>query len=250
MESTKTQSKKIIDKSNGIIYLIQPAELISTNRFKIGCSCQGNLNRCITGYKKGSRYIYIIECKNPFELETQLINHFNKTFKLIAGIEYFEGDEQEIKYNFLNIVNNYENIFINDLSPRNTLNTINMCNKATQVITNQETRIIKKMISPIWGLITDYLYELDFQEKTTFIKKPTELHKDLNSYCRQRGLNNPEDTNSIKTKLLDIDPKCFKRTRVPTLDGKEKREEQYVLEIAKIREYMKAKNLEDTTVDA
>jgi hypothetical protein len=110
-------------------------------------------------------------------------------------------------------------------------------------------QMVQTSISPIWGLITDYLYELDFQDKATLMKKPTELHKDLNAYCRQRGLNNPEDANSIKTKLLDIDSKCFKRTRVPTLDGKEKREEQYVLEIAKIREYMKAKNLEDTTVD-
>jgi hypothetical protein len=34
----------------GIIYLIQPAELIGTNRYKIGMSNKLNLDRCKTGY--------------------------------------------------------------------------------------------------------------------------------------------------------------------------------------------------------
>jgi hypothetical protein len=46
--------------TRGIIYLIQPAELVGTNRFKIGCSNNTNLIRCKTGYKKGSIYIYVL----------------------------------------------------------------------------------------------------------------------------------------------------------------------------------------------
>jgi hypothetical protein len=77
----------------GIIYLIQPAELVGTNRFKIGCSGNTSLDRCRHGYKKGSRYICIMECVKPFALEKNIIKDFNEKFKLIAGKEYYEGNE-------------------------------------------------------------------------------------------------------------------------------------------------------------
>lgn len=38
--------------SKGIIYFIQPAEIVGTNRYKIGCSKNPDLNRCNKGYKK------------------------------------------------------------------------------------------------------------------------------------------------------------------------------------------------------
>mgnify|MGYP006090550431 CR=1 FL=1 len=44
-------------KMEGIIYLIQPAELVGTNRYKIGCSKKPNLDRVKKGYKKGTRYL-------------------------------------------------------------------------------------------------------------------------------------------------------------------------------------------------
>ena len=73
----------------GIIYLIQPTKLIGTNRFKIGCSGNTSLDRCRHGYKKGSRYICIMECVKPFALEKNIIKDFNDKFKLIAGNEYY-----------------------------------------------------------------------------------------------------------------------------------------------------------------
>ena len=109
---TRSRNAAPIDKNKGIIYLIQPAELVGTNRFKIGCSCQEGLSRCITGYKKGSRYMYIIECINPYQLEQQLKASFNSKFKLIAGNEYFEGNEIDIDTEFINIVNDYRKSFL------------------------------------------------------------------------------------------------------------------------------------------
>ena len=53
----------------GIIYLIQPTELIGTRRYKMGCSENTELERVKNGYKKGTRYILIMECNNPFILE-------------------------------------------------------------------------------------------------------------------------------------------------------------------------------------
>ena len=89
--------------SPGIVYLIQPTELIGTNRFKIGCSYQSDLRRCINGYNKGSRYLFIMECLNPSQLESLIKKEFTMKFKLISGNEYFEGNEKDIKQEFIRI---------------------------------------------------------------------------------------------------------------------------------------------------
>jgi hypothetical protein len=90
--------------SNGIIYFIQPSELVGTNRYKIGCSNSSKLDRPYYGYKKGTRYISINECVHPFILEKKIKDQFNKSFKLISGSEYFEGDEQLMKNTFIQIL--------------------------------------------------------------------------------------------------------------------------------------------------
>ena len=92
----------------GIVYLIQPEELLLTNRYKIGCSNKKGLSR-LSSYKKNTRYICTMECKNPFELETILKKKFNEKYKLIAGKEYFEGIENEIFNYFINIAQTYNN---------------------------------------------------------------------------------------------------------------------------------------------
>ena len=109
----------------GIIYLIQPAELIGTNRYKIGCSSKPNLNRCIRGYKKNSRYLHILECNEPFKLEKEILLIFKQKFKLIAGNEYFEGDEHEICDIFINIVKKFETTYLESTNQNITMNKKN-----------------------------------------------------------------------------------------------------------------------------
>ena len=92
----------------GIVYLIQPEELLLTNRYKIGCSGKGNLSR-LSAYKKNSRYLCVIECIYPYALENQIKEKFTKKYKLIAGKEFFEGLENEIFNDFINIVQEYNN---------------------------------------------------------------------------------------------------------------------------------------------
>lgn len=95
----------------GMIYLIQPKELIGTHRYKIGMTNIPNLNRCNNGYLKGSRYICIMECNNPFALEKNIKKIFKEKFKLIAGHEYFEGDEEIMIEEFLKLImDHYKNI--------------------------------------------------------------------------------------------------------------------------------------------
>lgn len=95
--------------NKGIIYLIQPCELIGTSRYKIGCSKNPDLERCKNGYKKGSRYICIMECDNPIILENKIKEDFDNKFKLIAGNEYYEGNEDEIYKSFIDIINEHKN---------------------------------------------------------------------------------------------------------------------------------------------
>ncbi len=91
----------------GIVYFIQPAELIGTNRYKIGRSKQDKLRRCLEGYKNKSRYICIMECDDDVFVESELKKHFNNKYKLFAGAEFFEGDEDDMRREFFKKVDEY-----------------------------------------------------------------------------------------------------------------------------------------------
>ena len=91
-----------------IVYLIQPCELLGTDRYKIGRSSKDDLSRVLS-YKKGTKYILIIECDNDKLLEKLLIKKFNEDFKKIAGNEFFEGDKEDMVNCFMKIVSDYKN---------------------------------------------------------------------------------------------------------------------------------------------
>jgi hypothetical protein len=109
----------------GIIYLVQPAELVGTNRYKIGCSSKNDLSRCKNGYKTGTRYINIMECEDPFKIESQIKRVFEAKFKLIAGKEYFEGNESDMIIEFFNIVQNYKSCSNQVLQTNTQIDSIN-----------------------------------------------------------------------------------------------------------------------------
>lgn len=136
--------------TKGTIYLIQPAELVGTERFKIGCSSKNDLNRCKKGYKIGTRYIAILECEMPFALENEIKKRFNTKFKIIAGREYFEGCENDIKQEFYDVIskftsnNNtipYSSQPLNNtiqLTPDTLHNTLHICNKCNAQFTSRQ----------------------------------------------------------------------------------------------------------------
>jgi len=94
----------------GILYLIQPAEYIGTDCYKIGYSSNSNIDRVKYGYKKGTRYFHIVECDNANKIEKILIEVFNENFTLFAGREYFKGDINEMLDLFYNVYKNNKNI--------------------------------------------------------------------------------------------------------------------------------------------
>jgi len=93
-------------KMAGTLYFIQPAELVGTNRYKIGCSAGCDMIRC-KSYKKGTRYIMVLECLQPFVVEKEVKSQFDARFKRIAGREYYEGDETEMRDIFYSIYLQY-----------------------------------------------------------------------------------------------------------------------------------------------
>ena len=103
----------------GFIYLIQPCELIGTNRYKIGCSEKPGLDRLLS-YKKGTRFICFYEVSNPFTVETSLKLKFSSRFPIIAGQEYYEGNEIDIKTCFINFISGFCEQSYYDYAEQNT----------------------------------------------------------------------------------------------------------------------------------
>jgi len=108
----------------GLIYLIQPCELVGTKRYKIGISNKSDLSRVLS-YKKGSRYLCILDCNNPNIIEKCLKDSFNKKYNLIAGNEYYEGDESEILYDFLMIFKENNKLKDLDIKKKDNLKELN-----------------------------------------------------------------------------------------------------------------------------
>ncbi len=90
------------------IYLIQPAELSGTNRFKVGMSAK-YIDR-IKSYGADVRVLGVFECKKIREVEKELIEELNKkdNAKVIKGKEYFEGPESVIYNTFAEVANKYK----------------------------------------------------------------------------------------------------------------------------------------------
>jgi hypothetical protein len=161
----------------GIIYLIQPKELIGTNRYKIGCSKKDDNSRLKTGYKKGSDIIQIFETNIPNKIENIIINIFKIKFNIIAGNEYFEGNRDDIINTFINIYN----LFI-----KNNLNTDNN--------SNYNTNLIK---------VSDYMIKYKINKKIEkFIRNEDFIIENINIFLK----NNIKkvDTKNSYIKLLDI----------------------------------------------
>jgi len=100
-------------KKEGTVYFIQPTELINTNKYKIGMSRENDLCR-LKKYHKGTRFICVMSCKYPVTLESILKTCFKSKYKLIAGSEYFEGNQDEMLEDFLEIIKENKNDNLKD----------------------------------------------------------------------------------------------------------------------------------------
>ena len=88
------------------VYLIQEEKLIGTNRYKVGYSSKHNLNR-LKVYGKNRKELKIFMSTFAYSIECELKKEFNNKFKLVAGTETFEGNENEMTKEFERICQKY-----------------------------------------------------------------------------------------------------------------------------------------------
>ena len=198
MNKSKKKNKHTNTTTSGIIYLVQPCELVGTNRYKFGCSSKPNLDRVRTGYKKGTRYLYICECINPFGLERELKKLFVDNFSLIAGNEYFQGDEYEIKKIFINEFHNYEkkyNPIANKdkeykypLSMEIDIITNNIKLKEFLCIYNIKEFCITNMVNYIGYIILTNNAKISFTNIYNIIKQYIFVNSEVNKYIQDKDI--------------------------------------------------------------
>ncbi len=82
----------------GVIYLIQPKELIGTRTYKIECSQNNNIVMF-----KGSRIVCMIECDNQYDVQHHIKSDMEKQF----DGDFITGDITIIKNDFIKLVNKY-----------------------------------------------------------------------------------------------------------------------------------------------
>lgn len=165
----------------GIIYFVQPTQLIGTRRYKLGCSKNTALKRIMCGYDNGSRYILIMETDFPFILEKIIKTKFAEKFKLIAGHEYFEGDEESMIREFFELTikhrNNIKNGVYNNISQNNKIIKVNDYPKKSII---RKNILIKNSISRC-----DY-YKYDMIQKLFFYLIFNDEKNDSESYNPQQ----------------------------------------------------------------
>lgn len=89
------------------VYFLQPAELVGTDRYKVGMSGKNNLSR-VKSYKSGTRYLCIMECADALKIEKKLLVLFKDKFTLIAGKEYFQiKNEADALLSFIQVITDH-----------------------------------------------------------------------------------------------------------------------------------------------
>ena len=99
--------------NEGIIYLLQPKELIMSYGYKIGYTFSEDFRR-FNNYNSGAKLIYAIRCKNVTELENKLKQILPTKFTLLSGREYFTCINDDLSDMFFDITTEHnKNIKLN-----------------------------------------------------------------------------------------------------------------------------------------
>lgn len=100
------------------IYILQRADFVTTgqNIYKLGRTVQ-NCTKRIQNYPKGSILFLQINTRDSIIVEKNLLNLFEELYtkRKDYGLEYFQGDIENMKLTIFNYVNKY-NININNIN--------------------------------------------------------------------------------------------------------------------------------------
>jgi hypothetical protein len=145
-----------MNNDKGLLYLIQPAELVGTQRYKIGYSKNNDITKFRKDYKKGSRFLDIYEYERAPLLVSEIRNNFNNKFKLVAGRTYYEGNETDIKKNFNAIISNYS--YTNNINSQNLIASTNSQNLLTNTSASTSTSKYNSNYCNNYQSLSNYSY--------------------------------------------------------------------------------------------
>lgn len=99
-KNNKTPTCNIQQTRMGFVYLVQPAELVGTDRYKVGHSTSSALTQLNKGYLPGTRFIIVFESETPVETEQRILSVFKNKFELVTSNNFFKGYESALKNEF------------------------------------------------------------------------------------------------------------------------------------------------------
>jgi hypothetical protein len=110
-EEPDTKSVYLNNKIMEYVYIIQEREFVKEGRplYKIGRTTQKPYQR-FSNYPKGSIEFLCMNVPNCKKAEAIIKNKFNTKFKVDRdiGVEYFEGDIDEMKKEFINLIDTFK----------------------------------------------------------------------------------------------------------------------------------------------
>jgi hypothetical protein len=104
MIARRNEPKNNVNTAPGHLYLIKEREFIKTNESILKLGKTTDIKRRMPAYPKDSRVMVIFYCDtNIHNVERRLIQLFDSRFvkRMDIGHEYYEGDEQEMVFQFV-----------------------------------------------------------------------------------------------------------------------------------------------------
>ena len=186
----------------GYIYLIQPAELHETNKYKVGCSTLSNLSRLTCGYRKNFIPISIIFCEQPKIVEHKILQEFAKQFELVAGREIFEGDIEEMRNLFYSIAKEFP-IISHGSVHTNTENKNNELDIVENIQSELNENEIHHEIQKSKAMYTCSICAYKSKIKTHYVKHlSTKKHKqNIENMVNNNEINNYIDVDNVHMTL-------------------------------------------------
>jgi hypothetical protein len=170
------------EEINQYVYMIREREFFNLKKhiYKIGRT-KLHPNTRLGGYPKGSEVVYFMQVKDCKNIERKIKNNFIEQFTQMRdiGVEYFQGDIDQMKRSFRNIINIFdgdskENITQEHMSKNDAVEeTFQLNGKSTNIFIEQKKTVyfgvgdIKKAVQECCeqGDKSDKIWKNDLMDK-------------------------------------------------------------------------------------